>query len=132
MIVLDRDVLVKLGNQNPTVLNHLGQYSSEEWTIPAHVALESFNNHTTRQDMTREQFQLRQQLDRILDFTDDTALEAAYLRRQLQSQNVHLDIVDLLNLASACENGAIFVTHDKNDFRKAPIQQLADIDVVTP
>ena len=42
MIVLDRDILVKLTESNSKVINHLKQYRGEEWTIPAMVAWESY------------------------------------------------------------------------------------------
>jgi tRNA(fMet)-specific endonuclease VapC len=80
--------------------------------------------------MLKEQQHLRASLDRILPFTSDIALEAAYLDEKLQSQGVKLDSVDLLNLATAHETGGTFVTHNKNDFDKAPLREIADVDVV--
>ncbi|WP_018256983.1 type II toxin-antitoxin system VapC family toxin [Halomicrobium katesii] len=130
MIVLDRDVLVKLRNSNETVVQHLQQYSTREWTIPSHVAWESFQYHSTRAEMLQEQHHLRSSFDRILSFTADAALEAAYIDRKLQSQDVTLDGIDLLNLATAHEAGGMFVTHNRSDFDKEPITQLADVDVV--
>lgn len=130
MIVLDRDVLVKLRNSNQTVVQHLYQYSSEEWTIPAHVAWESFQHYTGRSDKIQEQHRLRSAFDRILSFTDDVALEASYLDEKLQSQGVKLDAVDLFNLATAYTEGGTFVTHNKRDFDKGPVHSLTDVDVV--
>jgi len=130
MIVLDRDVLVKFRNADPTVIQHLQQYSTEEWTIPSHVAWESFQYHSSRADMLTEQQHLRSSFDRILTFTDDTALEAAYLDERLQEQGVTLDAVDLLNVAMAHEKGGTFVTHNKRDFDKPPLRDLLDVDIV--
>jgi len=130
MIVLDRDILVKLRNSEKAVVQHLKQYHTDEWTIPSHVAWESFQHHSSRSDMLKEQQHLRASLDRILPFTSDTALEAAYLDAKLQSRGVKLDSVDLLNLATAHEAGGTFVTHNKNDFDKAPLREIADVDIV--
>jgi tRNA(fMet)-specific endonuclease VapC len=130
MIVLDRDVLVGLGNSDPQVVRHLQQYRSEEWTIPAIVAWESYKAEPSRSDMLNEQTKLRSNFDRILDFDDDTALEAAYLDDRLQSQGVSIDVADLLNLATAHEEGATFLTRNQNDFDKAPVHELVDLDVV--
>jgi len=130
MIVLDRDILVKLRNSEEAVVQHLKQYRTDEWTIPSHVAWESFQHHSSRSDMLEEHQHLRSSLDRILPFTADTALEAAYLDSKLQSQEVNLDSVDLLNLATAHEAGGTFVTHNKNDFDKAPLRRIADVDIV--
>lgn len=130
MIVLDRDILVKLRNSEKAVVQHLKQYRTDEWTIPSHVAWESFQYHSSRSDMLREQQHLRASLDRILPFTSDTALEAAYLDEKLQSQGVKLDSVDLLNVATAHEAGGTFVTHNKNDFDKEPLREIADVDIV--
>jgi tRNA(fMet)-specific endonuclease VapC len=130
MIVLDRDILVTLRNCEKAVIQHLKQYRTDEWTIPSHVAWESFQRHSSRSDMLKEQQHLRSNLDRILPFTADTALEAAYLDETLQSQGVTLDSVDLLNLATAHEAGGTLVTHNKNDFDRAPLREIADVDVV--
>lgn len=130
MIVLDRDVLVKLRNSDPNVIRHLQQYSKEEWTIPSHVAWESYQYHSSRADMITERKHLRASLDRILTFTADTALEAAYLDERLREEGVSLDSVDLLNVATAHEEGGTFVTHNKRDFDKPPLRDLVDVDVV--
>ncbi|RKS84076.1 tRNA(fMet)-specific endonuclease VapC [Haloarcula quadrata] len=130
MIVLDRDILVKLRNSEEAVVEHLKQYRTDEWTIPSHVAWESFQRHDSRSDMLQEQQHLRSSLDRILPFTSDTALEAAYLDEKLQSQGVTLDSADLLNLATAHTEGGTFITHNKNDFDKDPLLELTDVDVV--
>ncbi|QCP90385.1 PIN domain-containing protein [Haloarcula marismortui ATCC 43049] len=130
MIVLDRDILVKLRNSEAAVVEHLKQYRTDEWTIPSHVAWESFQRYDSRSDMLQEQQHLRSSLDRILPFTSDTALEAAYLDEKLQSQGVTLDSADLLNLATAHTEGGTFITHNKNDFDKEPLLELTDVDVV--
>jgi tRNA(fMet)-specific endonuclease VapC len=130
MIVLDRDILVKLRNSNQTVIQHLQQYSTDEWTIPAHVAWESYQYGSSRADKRQEQRHLQANFDRILSFTDDVALEASYIDDKLQSQGVTLDAVDLFNLATAYTEGGTFVTHNKNDFDKEPVHSLADIDIV--
>ncbi|MBV0925033.1 type II toxin-antitoxin system VapC family toxin [Halomicroarcula limicola] len=130
MIVLDRDILVKLVESNQEVIRHLKQYRTEEWTIPSLVAWESYKAQDSRQEMRQAQTRLQSDFDRIIDFSDDTALEAAYLDERLTSQSVSLDPVDLLNLATAYEEGGTFVTHNERDFDKAPLLELADIDVV--
>ena len=80
--------------------------------------------------MMQAQRRLQSDFDRILSFSDDAALEAAYLQERLQSQDTSLDTVDLLNLATAYNEGATFVTHNKNDFDKGPLHSLVDVDVV--
>ena len=130
MIVLDRDVLVKLRNSNRTVIQHLQQYRTDEWTIPSHVAWESCQRHSSRTAMAKELQHLRSSFDRILPFTCDTALEAAYLDEKLQSHGVVLDPVDLLNLATAREATGTFVTHNKNDFDRPPVREIAEVDVI--
>jgi len=40
--------------------------------------------------------------------------------------------IDLLIASHARELGATFVTHDRNDFENATVQQLLDVDLVTP
>jgi len=130
MIVVDRDILVKLVESNQAVIDHLKQYRGEEWTIPSLVAWESYKAQDSRQKMMQAQQRLQSDFDRILNFSDDTALEAAYLQDRLQSQGSSLDTVDLLNLATAYSEGATFITHNKNDFDKEPLLELADVDVV--
>jgi len=132
MITLDNDILVKWGSANPDphVVSHLQQYSHEEWTVPSIVAFEFYKSCTSRSQMRQIQSKLGDRLDRILGFSDDTALKAAYLSERLQSQGVDLPPVDLLNLATAYAEGGTFVTHNKRDFDKAPLLDLADVDVV--
>jgi len=131
VIVLDRDVLVKLTELDQEVVQHLGQYRGEEWTIPAIVAWESYKSQLSRSRMIETQNNLRSNFDRIIDFTDDTALEAAYLGRKLQSQGFSLDAADLLNLVTAHEAGGTFVTHNRNDFDRAPIHRRYEADAPT-
>lgn len=130
MIVLDRDIVAKLVESDQQVVQHLKQYSAEEWTIPALVAWESYKAQASRADMQQAQTTLRSNFDRIIDFSDDMALEAAYLDEKLQSQGVNVPTVDLLHLATAHSEGGTFVTHNKHDFDKGPIHSLADVDVV--
>jgi len=130
MIVLDRDILAKLVESNPDVIEHMKQYRGEEWTIPSLVAWESYKAQKSRKAMMQAQRRLQSDFDRVLNFTDDAALEAAYLQNRLQSQDTSLDAVDLLNLATAYNEGATFVTHNKNDFDKGPLHDLVDVDVV--
>ncbi|MBV0901833.1 type II toxin-antitoxin system VapC family toxin [Haloarcula salina] len=130
MIVLDRDILVKLVESNSEIIDHLKQYRGEEWTIPSLVAWESYKAQDSRQEMLQAQRRLQSDFDRILNFSDDAALEAAYLQERLQSQGKSLDTVDLLNLATAHSEGATFVTHNKRDFDKDALLELADVDVV--
>jgi len=132
MIVLDNDILAKLGGaeSDPEVISHLRQYSHEEWTVPSIVAFEFYKSCNGRTEIERARRKLNQHLDRVLDFTDETAVEAAYLGEKLQSQGVSLPPADLLNLAIAYEAGGTFVTHNKNDFDKPPLLELADVDIV--
>jgi tRNA(fMet)-specific endonuclease VapC len=130
MIALDRDVLAKLSAANEAVIRHLSQYSNEEWTVPALVAWESYKAQDSRADMQRTQRVLRDELDRVLDISDETALEAAYLDEKLRSQDVDMPPVDLLNLATAYAEGGTFVTHNKSDFDRQAVHSLADVDIV--
>ena len=132
MIVLDNDILVKLGgtDYDEEVVSHLQRYSHEEWTIPAIVAFEFYKSCDSRAEIQRARQRLTSAIDRIVDFTHDTAVEAAYLDELLSVQGVSLAPADLLNLATAYEAGGTFVTHNKNDFDKAPLREIADVDVV--
>jgi tRNA(fMet)-specific endonuclease VapC len=132
MIVLDNDILTKLGSadSDPHVVDHLRRYSHEEWTIPSIVAFEFYRSCDGRAENQRARRTLNQHLDRVIDFTDGTAAEAAYLDEQLQSHGVNLSPADLLNLATAYEAGGTFVTHNKNDFDKAPLHELVAVDIV--
>jgi len=134
MIVLDNDVMVRIGgcDPDPATVSNLKQYSSREWTIPSLVAWEFYKAQANRTEMLRSQRTLNREIDRILDFSDDVALEAAYLGERLEAQGVALDPVDMLNLATAHEAGATFVTHNSNDFDKPPVHELTDIDVLAP
>lgn len=108
MIVLDRDVLAKLRNSGEAVVQHLQQYSTEERTIPSHVAWESLQFHSNRADMLQEQQHLRSSFDRILPFTDDTALEAAYIDHKLSkvSANANMYNDTLVSSSKSARNSS--------------------------
>ena len=130
MITFDRDIIAKLIEGDEQIIGHIKRYSGEEWTIPALVAWKSYESYDSRTEMVRAQSKLQSEFDRIIAFSDDVALEAAYLDERLQLQGVSLDTVDLLNLATAYEDGGKFVTHNKRDFNKGPLHDLADVDVL--
>jgi len=130
MIVLDRDILAKLAVSNQAVIQHLTQYSNEEWTLPSLVAWETYKSKSSRPEMQQAQRRLRLNFDRILDVSDDVALEAAYLDEKLQSQSIDMPPVDLLNLATAYTEGGTFVTHNKHEFDNPPVRSLAHVDIV--
>jgi len=130
MIVLDRDVVVTLAAADREIIRQLEAYSQEEWTIPSLVAWESYKVQSSRSEMQQVQQTLESTFDRILDFSDETAFEAAYLDAKLQQQGVTLDAVDLLNLATAHAEGGKFVTHNKRDFDKKPVHDLVDLAVL--
>ena len=130
MITFDRDIIAKLIEGDERIISHVKGYSGEEWTISALVAWESYESYDSRTEIVRAQSKLQSEFDRIIAFSDDVALEAAYLDERLQLQGVSLDTVDLLNLATAYEDGGKFVTHNKRDFDKGPLHDLADVDVL--
>lgn len=131
MIVLDNDVAVKLLREDdPAVKSHLSQYSNDAWAIPSLVSFEFFQHYERLDVVSQTQQQLLRVFDEILPFTDDVAVEAWRLNDRLLSQGIALDKLDLLNLATAHEAGATFVTHNSNDFDKPPIYQLVDLDVI--
>jgi len=132
MIVLDNDILVKFGgaDYDEEVVSHLQRYSHEEWTVPSIVAFEFYKSCDSRAEIRRARQRLTSAIDRIVDFTHDTAVEAAYLDELLSAQGVSLAPADLLNFATAYEAGGTFVTHNKNDFDRAPLREMAEVDVV--
>lgn len=131
MIVLDNDVLVKFARSdpNPSIVDQLRQYRDKDWTIPSLVAYEFYKACSNRSKMRTAQTELERHLDQIIEFSNDAALEAAYLDGKLMSQGINLDPVDLLNLATAHAMDGIFVTHNKNDFDKKPIHDIAEVEI---
>jgi tRNA(fMet)-specific endonuclease VapC len=130
MIVLDRDVLADLSSSNRRVIEHLEQYSNEEWTITVLVAWESYRARSSRAEMKRVQRTLQSSVDHIIAFSDEKALEVAYLEQKLQSRGVDLPPIDLLNLATAHAEGGTFVTRNRQDFGEPSVESLADIDII--
>jgi tRNA(fMet)-specific endonuclease VapC len=132
MIVLDNDVLVKLGgaDYDSEIVSQLREYSREEWTTPSVVAFEFYKSCDDRTEIERARRTLNENLDRVLDCTDETAAEAAYLDQKLGSQGISLDPADLLNLATSYHAGGTFITHNKRDFDKSALLELADVDVL--
>ena len=131
MIVLDNDIAVKLLREDDeSVKSHLSQYSGDAWAIPTLVSFEFLQHYDQRKAVTQTKRKLQQIFDEILPFTTEVAVEAWRINDLLASQNVSLEPLDLLNLATSQEVGATFVTHNKRDFDKRSLHDLAAVDVV--
>lgn len=131
MIVLDNDIAVKFLREDDELVNsHLSQYSGDVWAIPSLVSFEFFQHYDRLKVVAQTKQKLQQVFDEVLPFTAEVAVEAWRINDLLESQNVSLEPLDLLNLATSQEVGATFVTHNKNDFDKPPLHELVDVDVV--
>ena len=130
MIFLDRNVLAELVELNQDVIDQLKQYCGEEWPVPSIVAGGVVQSTGLPQGDAAGTATLTFRFDRILDFSDDPALEAAHLQDGLRSQGAALDAIDLPDLATAHDAGGTFVTQNKSEFDKTLINDLEDADVV--
>jgi predicted nucleic acid-binding protein len=134
MLLLDTNVLAKWGNPTETqnVVPYLQKHSNEAFVTSSLVMFEFFRPAKRRNNRQQVRTWLGRVLDSIEPFTEDAGITSAEVEATLQQQNHTLQMRDLLIASHARDVGATFVTFDKGDFQKKPVQQLLDVDVITP
>lgn len=132
MILLDNNIIRKYARSDPdeAVLNYLSKHRTEPWGISAIVLFEFLSYYDTQSKQRTRRSQLTQAVDNVVSFDGDTAAEAASMEASLEAAGVSLDDVDLLIAATARQHQATLVTADKNDFDKAALHELMNIDIV--
>lgn len=134
MRLLDTNVLAKWGNpqEKHTVVPYLQTHADDQFVTSSLVVFEFFRPAKRRNNSQQVRAWLGKVLDRIEPLTESAGLEAAGVEASLRSQNCTLEMRDLLIASHAKVLGATFVTYDKGDFAIEPVQQLLDVDVITP
>lgn len=132
MICLDNDVLRKFATSSPDrkVVQYLTQHRTEPWVVPSIVLFEYLQLYSSHSRIRNERRTLEQHIDSIVAVDGDVAAQAANMKARLATAGTSLNLADLLVAATAREVGATLATANKNDFDKAPIHQLMDIDIV--
>jgi predicted nucleic acid-binding protein len=131
MILLDTSVLARLADDRAeTVLPDLRERTDETWVTSSLVTFEFFRPAQRRQNAHDVQAWLGQLLDGVEPFDEAAGLEAARLEAALSKQNRSLAMRDLLIAAHARALNGTFLTVDRGDFHRRPVQQLLDIDVL--
>jgi predicted nucleic acid-binding protein len=69
-------------------------------------------------------------VDAITPIDSGTSLEAATIESLLADAGTSLDTGDLLVAATARQHDGTLAAANENDFDKAPIHQLIDVDIV--
>lgn len=134
MRLLDTNVLAKWGNpaEQHKVVPSLQEYASEQFVTSSLVMFELFRPAKRRNNSHQVRTWLGQVLDGIEPLTEGAGLKAADVEASLRTQNVSLQMRDLLIASHAREVDATFVTYDKGDFQSQPVQQFLDVEVITP
>ena len=134
MILLDTSVLAEWGNpaEQHKVVPYLQRHADKRFVTSALVMFEFFRPAKRRSNSHQVQTWLGRVLDGIEPFTGDAGMRAATVEANLQKQNTDLDMRDLLIASHARELGARFVTYDRGDFRQPDVEQLLDVDVISP
>lgn len=132
MLFLDNDVLRKYARPEPDqeVVEYLAGKRSEPWALPAVVVYEFLSFYDTQQKRDRRHRQLSEAVDEIAAFDEKAAKEAATLESLLESAGSSLDPADLLIAATVRDRGGSLATCNANDFDKAPVHELVDVDIV--
>ncbi|TQQ79966.1 type II toxin-antitoxin system VapC family toxin [Halonotius terrestris] len=134
MLCFDNSVVAKFARPDPdeNVVSYLQRNASQPWTIPATVLFEYLRYYSSQSAVQQQHHALTQRIQRVLPLNGTVAVEAIHLEHALATQEVTLDLADLLHAATARENNATFVTCDVADFDNAPVRQLLDIDIIEP
>lgn len=134
MLFFDTNVLAKLAHpqQKQTVLPYLTQRTEETWVTSSIVIFEFVRPSQRRTQIHKVQAWIGQVLDDVVAFDESAGLQAAEVEESLASHGISLQMRDLLIAAQARDVGATFITFDNNDFQNQPVQQLLDVEVLTP
>jgi predicted nucleic acid-binding protein len=132
MICLDNDVFSRYASREsyPVVADYLRAHSTEPWLLPSVVLFEYLQRYSAHSRIRRERQQAEEAVDGILPVDGDVAEEAANLRARLDAAGTGLDVPDLLIAAAARAHGCTLATRNENDFDKAPVHELLDVDIV--
>lgn len=134
MRLLDTNVLARWGNpdEKHAVVPYLKRHASDQFVTSSLATFEFFRPARRRDNSQQVRTWLGQVLDSIEPFDEAASLRAADVEASLQEQNATLPMRDLLLAAHARELDATFVTCDKGDFQDQAVQQLLDVDVISP
>jgi predicted nucleic acid-binding protein len=132
MIVLDNDVLVgwARANTDPEVHAYLSERTNEQWFLTGVGLYEYLTFFDDQSRRRRERRALEQRIDGVLPLDADAAAAAADMENLLAAAGTSLDEADLLVAATARSRRATFATRNRNDFDKAPVHELLDVDLV--
>jgi len=132
MLLLDTSVLVRWGDprRREQVVPYLSTHSSEPFVTSSLVTYEFFRPAKRRENRMEVQSWLGQALDDVKPFTEDASIRAATIEGALTEQDTSLAHRDLLIASHARELDATFVTCDRNDFQRDPVQQLLNVHVI--
>lgn len=134
MRLLDTNVLAKWGNPSKQheVVPYLQTHADEQFVTSSLVLFEFFRPAKRRDNSQRVHAWVGSVLDGVEPFTGSAGLKAASIEASLQRQEATLRMRDLLIASHARDLEATFVTCDSGDFENEIVQQLLDVDVITP
>lgn len=132
MLFLDNDVLAKFArpDPDPAVVEYLKDRRTDSWAISALVAYEFLSVYSKSQRQRKCRQLEGDVVNEITPIDAETSLEAAALRELLAESGTTLDTGDLLVAATARQHGGTIATANKNDFDKAPVHELIDVEIV--
>jgi len=133
MRLLDTSVLAKWGHptENDAVVPYLQAHADEQFVASSLVLSKFFRPAKRRSNSHEVHAWLGTVLDGIEPFTQSASLTAATIEAKLQAQETALSMRDLLIASHNRDLDATFVTMDKGDFQREPVQQLVNVDVIT-
>ncbi len=132
MICLDNDVFSRYASQrsHPAVAEYLSAHSTEPWLLPSVVLFEYLQRYSAHSTIRSQRRAAEQSVDGVVPVDADIAEQAANVRARLASVGTSLAVPDLLIAATARQQGCTLATRNKNDFDKAPVHELLDVDIV--
>ncbi|WP_276258047.1 type II toxin-antitoxin system VapC family toxin [Haloglomus litoreum] len=132
MRLLDTSVLARWGHpeRQQEVVPYLQRHADEQFVTSSLVVFEFFRPARRRENSEAVHAWLGRVLDGVEGFTQSGGLTAASVEANLARHDTSLEMRDLLIGSHARDIGATFVTCDRDDFEREPVQQLLDVDVI--
>lgn len=128
MLVFDNVLLGDYLDGREETRQFLEAYEQEPWAVSSIVVYEAMkgcvHGHVGGTPRTVQQA-IMTSMD-VLEITEMTAVEAAYLQDELSEYGVRLDHLDELVAANAREHGGTFATA-REEFRREDLREILDV-----
>lgn len=132
MLCFDNSLLADYLDGSKAAKTFLTDWSDHPWAVPSFAVFEAYMGslYGRPRGTIEDVFEATRSFE-VLPITDETALRAARLQRNLKDDGVELGFVDAVLLAASDEAGATFATSDETLLLE-PVRAQVDVVAYEP